>query len=63
MVVGSLRNMRVASVLNVVVEHEGNLEQGINDYQQQEESSLQGESDEILLALEALYQDSLETRS
>jgi len=63
MVVGALRNMRVASVLNVVVEHNGNLEQGINDYQQQKPSSQQGESHEILLALEALYQDSLENKS
>jgi len=63
MVIGALRNMRVASVLNVVVEHDGNLEQGINDYQQQEQSSQQGESREILLALEALYQDSLEHKS
>lgn len=61
MVVGSLRNMRIASVLNVVVEHGGHLEQGINDYQQQKQSSQQGESDEILLTLEALYQDSLDT--
>lgn len=39
--------MRIASVLNVVIAHEGNLEQGINDYQQQKQSSQQGESDEI----------------
>lgn len=63
MVIGALRNMRIASVLNVVVEHNGNLEQGINDYQQQKPSDQQGESQEILLALEALYQDSLENRA
>ncbi|SQA99375.1 Uridine phosphorylase [Cedecea neteri] len=60
MVVGALRGLRIASVLNVVVEHSGNLEEGINNYQQQEQSCLQGESREILLALEALYLDSQE---
>jgi len=62
MVVGALRGMHVASVLNVVVENDGNLEQGINDYQQQSQASQQGESREILLALEALYQHSLEDK-
>lgn len=60
MVVGSLRGMRIASVLNVVVEHSGSLEEGINNYQQQEHTCQQGESREILLALEALYLDSQE---
>ncbi|WP_213715509.1 nucleoside phosphorylase [Cedecea lapagei] len=60
MVVGALRGLRIASVLNVVVEHSGNLEEGINNYQQQEHSCQQGESREILLALEALYLDSQE---
>ena len=60
MVVGALRGMRIASVLNVVVEHSGNLEEGINNYQQQESSSQNGEYRQILLALEALYFDSQE---
>lgn len=60
MVVGALRNMRIASILNVVVEHQGCLEQSINDYQQQEHSCQRGEEREIVLALETLYQDHLE---
>lgn len=60
MVVGALRNMRIASILNVVVEHEGCLTESINDYQQQEHCCQQGEEHEILLALEAVYQDHLE---
>lgn len=60
MVVGALRGLRVASVLNVVVEHSGDLEEGINTYQQQEPSSQDGEYREIQLALEALYLDSQE---
>ena len=62
MVVGALRHMRAASILNVVVEHYACLTEGINDYQQQEKSAQQGESREILLALETVYQDSLEGR-
>ncbi|WP_279204881.1 nucleoside phosphorylase [Obesumbacterium proteus] len=62
MVVGALRHMRTASILNVVVEHNACLTEGINDYQQQEKSAQQGESREILLALETVYQDSLEGR-
>lgn len=60
MIVGSLRKMRVASILNVVVEHQGCLEQSINDYQQQEQSCQNGEERQALLALETLYLDALE---
>lgn len=60
MVVGSLRHLRTASILNVVVEHCANLEEGINNYQQQEQSCQQGESRQILLALEAIYLDNQE---
>ncbi|EOI6844095.1 nucleoside phosphorylase [Salmonella enterica] len=63
MVVGALRGLRIASVLNVVVEHGDNLEEGINNYQQREHSCLQGESREILLALEAIYLDSQEQQA
>lgn len=44
MVVGALRGLRTASVLNVVVTHNGGLAQGINDYQQQEAHSQRGEA-------------------
>ncbi len=57
MVVGALRGLRTASVLNVVVTHNGGLEQGINDYQQQEAHSQRGEAREIELALNAIRQD------
>lgn len=57
MVVGALRGLRTASVLNVVVTHNGGLAQGINDYQQQEAHSQRGEAREIELALNAIRQD------
>ncbi|AIJ07671.1 MULTISPECIES: nucleoside phosphorylase [Edwardsiella] len=57
MVVGALRGLRTASVLNVVVTHSGGLAQGINDYQQQEAHSQRGEAREIELALNAIRQD------
>ncbi|PEH71619.1 nucleoside phosphorylase [Edwardsiella tarda] len=57
MVVGALRGLRTASILNVVVTHNAELEQGINDYQQQEACSLRGEAREIELALHAIRLD------
>lgn len=53
-VVGSLRGLRVASILNVVVESDGNLESSINDYVDGKNVQLSGEDREILTALEAM---------
>lgn len=53
-VVGRLRNLKVASILNVVVELDGDLETGINDYVEGENSSVDGEEREIITALEAI---------
>lgn len=53
-VVGGIRNLKTASVLNVVVESEENLEQGINNYVQGENETLLGEKNEIIIALEAI---------
>ncbi|WP_040206028.1 nucleoside phosphorylase [Neobacillus jeddahensis] len=53
-VIGGLRGIKTASILNVVVEQEGDLEGGINDYIDKKNSSKQGEELEILTALEAI---------
>lgn len=53
-VAGSLRKLRVASILNVVVEMNGNLENSINDYVDGENAQKSGEDREILTALEAI---------
>lgn len=53
-VIGGLRGIKTASILNVVVEKEGNLEGGINDYVDEETASKLGEEKEILTALEAI---------
>ena len=53
-VVGGIRNLRTASVLNVVVESEENLEQGINSYVKGENKTTLGEKNEIIIALEAI---------
>lgn len=53
-VIGGLRKVKVASILNVVVESEGNLETGINDYVDQQNVSAQGEENMILAALETI---------
>jgi uridine phosphorylase len=58
MVVGSLRGLRTASLLNVVVAHSGCLESSINDFVQQDALCLQGEARQISLALHAIYSDS-----
>ncbi|QHQ61600.1 nucleoside phosphorylase [Anaerocolumna sedimenticola] len=52
-VIGSLRGVKTASVLNTVVEYNGNLTDEINNYVDGEVSMKQGESNEILVALEA----------
>jgi uridine phosphorylase len=53
-VIGRLRGIKTASILNVVVEQEGNLEGGINDYVEENAASKDGEEKEILTALEAV---------
>ncbi|WP_409304240.1 nucleoside phosphorylase [Peribacillus sp. SCS-155] len=60
-VIGGLRGIKTASILNVVVEKEGSLEGGINDYTDQRTESKQGEHKEIHTALEAIasYHDSI----
>lgn len=51
--VGGLRKFRTASILNTVVEAQGSLESGINSYVDGAAAVLQGEKDEIRVALEA----------
>ncbi|ETI70813.1 nucleoside phosphorylase [Neobacillus vireti] len=53
-VIGGLRGIKTASILNVVVEKEGDLEGGINDYIEEKNNSKRGEEFEILTALEAI---------
>lgn len=52
--IGSLRGVRTASILNTVVEFDGNLTKDINGYVDGDASMKQGESNEILVALEAI---------
>ncbi|POT54550.1 uridine phosphorylase [Citrobacter amalonaticus] len=58
MTVGSLRGLRTASLLNVVVAHNGCLGNSINNYVQQETLCQLGEERQISLALQAIYSDS-----
>lgn len=53
-VVGGLRGVRTASILNTVVESNGGLESGINNYVEGETLTKLGEEHEILTALEAI---------
>ncbi|MCH5586074.1 nucleoside phosphorylase [Shimazuella sp. AN120528] len=53
-VIGRLRQIRTASILNVVVETEGDLKEGINEYVNQAAISAQGEERMIHTACEAL---------
>jgi uridine phosphorylase len=52
--IGSLRGVKTASILNTVVEFDGNLTKDINGYVDGDASMKQGESNEILVALEAI---------
>lgn len=54
MVIGRLRGLKTASILNVVVEQTGNIESSINDYVGGESRTVVGERNEILTALEAI---------
>lgn len=53
-VVGRLRGLQTASILNVVVPFSGELEFGINQYVSGESSTINGEKKSILVALEAI---------
>lgn len=55
MTIGELRGLRTASLLNVVVAHNGCLDSSINDYVQQEALCQQGEERQITTALRAIY--------
>ena len=52
-VIGRLRGMKTASILNTVVEYEENLEENINSYSEGASLTMRGEEHEILTALEA----------
>ena len=54
-VIGRIRGVKTASVLNTVVEYEDNLEDNINNYTDGVNTTVQGEKNEIHVALEALY--------
>lgn len=53
-VIGALRGVHTASILNNVVAYEGALESGINDYVSGECQTAIGERHEIMLALETI---------
>lgn len=50
-----MRGIRAASILNVVVEWKKDLKEGIGNYKDGADAAAQGEKNEILTALEALY--------
>lgn len=52
-VIGTLRRVRTASILNTVVEAEESIEDNINSYTSGESKMMAGERLEILTALEA----------
>lgn len=54
-VVGQLRGIKTASILNCVVEYGERLEENINSYVDGEKAMMLGEEREILSALEACY--------
>jgi uridine phosphorylase len=51
--IGSLRGVKTASILNTVVEFEGDLKEDINGFVEGDASMKEGERNEILVALEA----------
>ena len=54
-VIGRLRGVHTASILNTVVEYEDSLEDNINSYTDGASKMMQGEHNEIHTALEACY--------
>ncbi|MCF7929867.1 MAG: nucleoside phosphorylase [Spirochaetales bacterium] len=55
LVVGRLRNVEAASILNNVVLYKGDVKEGINEYVSVEDAAQKGEETEIRLGLEAFY--------
>ncbi|RGZ01603.1 nucleoside phosphorylase [Clostridium sp. AM58-1XD] len=53
-VVAGLRGLRAASILNIVVEWEGDVKEGIHDYVNDARLAAMGEENEILAALETI---------
>ena len=53
--VGTLRGIRTASILNVVVEWENDIKEGVGAYRDGAKAAAKGEENEIHTALEALY--------
>lgn len=53
-VIGGLKRLNVASTLNVVVEANGDTQEGISQYADGDQESLKGEEKEIVTALEAI---------
>ena len=53
-VIGTLRKLKTASVLNVVVESDGKLDDGINSYVEGEGVTVLGEKREIKIVLDAI---------
>ena len=60
-VIGQMLGMRTASILNVVVRYQEKVEEGISNYVDQQNSCLQGEKNEIILALDSILSDSKST--
>lgn len=61
-VIGALRGVHTASILNTVVTYEGELNEDINQYVSRESKTVKGEENEILLALETLVKWDQEKR-
>ena len=53
--VGAVRGIRTAGILNVVVEWKKDIKEGVASYKDGADAAAQGEKNEILVALEALY--------
>lgn len=53
--VGAIRGIRTAGILNVVVEWKKDIKEGVASYKDGADAAAQGEKNEILVALEALY--------
>jgi uridine phosphorylase len=58
-VIGTLRGIKTASILNTVVEYKGNLTEEINSYVDGGLSVIQGEKNEIQVALEAFVSEEI----
>lgn len=52
---GAVRGVRTASILNVVVGWKQSMKEGVSAYKEGADAAAQGEKNEVLVALEALY--------